>query len=389
MGKGWWQPASAVIPNAAISPNAHNSERLAIAGILVVGCVKHTGAIRGRKIGALHAPYIGQPAGKLACRIVTTGEIAAMNRHLSDCCLILGIGLGAGLPGLAAAPAAEGKAPHAANDVYQSLLKNGVTLSGAHVAFPAPLLSDGDTPEAERAALLKLAGSQSAVQELLRNAVTAPQILKLRDEKAPDGTLIRAGSVWFAVHAGLDAIHPEDLGDRGAEAKPVEAGNMRFTSKLLDDEALKKRGITRSDPKLEWYTHVVGDLLDRIHVEATDHIRATKSDRSWVFASRTDPRFDDDKEFPNQWTTLGRGGQPQAKESAGPKRFPGGASTTKISQLQSQPGVLLVEGHFAFAEPRAWFDGAPILRSKISLVAQDQIRRLRRELAERRNKQPR
>jgi hypothetical protein len=312
-----------------------------------------------------------------------------MNPHLSARSVILGLGLGAALLGLSPAPVSESEGPHAANDVYQALLKDGVTLSGAHVAFSAPLLSDGDTPEAERAALLKLAGSQSAVEELLRNAVTAPQILKLHDEKAPDGTLIRAGALWFAVHARLDDIDPAQLGARGAEAKPVEAGNMRFTSKLLDDEVLKQRGITRSDPKLEWYTHVVGDLLDRIHVEATDHVRATKSDRSWVFASRTDPRFDDDAQYPNRWTTLGRGGQAQAKESAGPQRFAGGASTTRISRLQSQPGVLLVEGHFAFAEPRAWFDGAPILRSKIALVAQDQIRRLRRELAERRNKQPR
>jgi hypothetical protein len=312
-----------------------------------------------------------------------------MNPHLSARWVILGLGLGAALLGLAPVPApvSESEGPHAANDVYQALLKDGVTLSGAHVAFPAPLLSDGDNPEAERAALLKLAGSQSAVEELLRNAVTAPQILKLHDEKAQDGTLIRAGALWFAVHARLDEIDPARLGARGAEAKPVEAGNMRFTSKLLDDEVLKQRGIMRSDPKLEWYTHVVGDLLDRIHVEATDHVRATKSERSWVFASRTDPRFDDDAQDPNRWTTLGRGGQ--AKASAGPQRFAGGASTTTISRLQSQPGVLLVEGHFAFAEPRAWFDGAPILRSKIALVAQDQIRRLRREQAERRNKAPR
>jgi hypothetical protein len=48
---------------------------------------------------------------------------------------------------------------------------------------------------------------------------------------------------------------------------------------------------------------------------------------------------------------------------------------------------LLVEAHFAFAEPRAWFDGAPILRSKLSLIAQDQIRRLRRELAEKRKEE--
>src|SRR5262249_59642451 len=97
------------------------------------------------------------------------------------------------------------------------------------------------------------------------------------------------------------------------------------------------------DPSLEWYAHMTGDLLDRIHVESTDHARATQSTNSWVFASRTDTRFDDDKTFPNSWWAVDRGG----KKSV-PARFAGGASITKISRLESTPGALLVEGHFAF-----------------------------------------
>jgi hypothetical protein len=314
-----------------------------------------------------------------------------MNPQLSARASILGVGLGLGLAALglapAPAPAPPGSdGPHGANAVYQELMRDGVTLAGHHIAFPAPLLSDGDSPAAEQVALRKLAGSAAAVEELLRSSVTAPHILRLQDAKAPDGTLIRQGALWFAVHARLEDIDPAQLGTRGAEAKPVESGNMRFSSRLLEDTELTARGITRSDPKLEWYSHVVGDLLDRIHVEATDHMRATKSENSWVFASRTDPRFDDDAQYPNAWRALERG---QPKENAQPNRFSGGASTTRITRLRTQPGVLLVEGHFAFAEPRAWFDGAPILRSKISLIAQDQVRRLRRELAQRKAAPPR
>ena len=289
------------------------------------------------------------------------------------------------LPGLATlclAPAPDVEAPHADNDVYQSLLRDGITLAGTHVAFPAPLLREGDNPDAERAALRMLAGSDGAVQELLRNSVTAPQVLRLHDMKAADGTSIRVAHLWFAVHARLEEIDPARLGARADEGKPVEAGNMRFSGRRLSDDELKQRGIARVDPKLEWYSHVSGDLLDRIQVEATDHLRATRGAGSWVFASRTDPRFDDDKEYPNRWIALRPGRQ--AKQGAEPRRFPGGASTTRISTLVSMPGALLVEGHFAFAEPHAWFEAAPILRSKISLVAQDQIRRLRRELVQRR-----
>ncbi len=42
--------------------------------------------------------------------------------------------------------------------------------------------------------------------------------------------------------------------------------------------------------------------------------------------------------------------------------------------------------HMAFVEPDGWFQGAPILRSKFSAVAQDQIRSLRRGLARKREK---
>ena len=55
------------------------------------------------------------------------------------------------------------------------------------------------------------------------------------------------------------------------------------------------------------------------------------------------------------------------EEPASPKPYPGGASYVKISRLATVPGALLVEAHFAFVEPRAWFDGAPILRSKIGV----------------------
>ena len=55
-------------------------------------------------------------------------------------------------------------------------------------------------------------------------------------------------------------------------------------------------------------------------------------------------------------------------------------SYAKLSRLREPEGMLLVEFHGAFLEPADWFQGAPYLRSKFAPVAQDQIRRLRREL---------
>jgi len=42
---------------------------------------------------------------------------------------------------------------------------------------------------------------------------------------------------------------------------------------------------------------------------------------------------------------------------------------------------VVIEAHTVLAEPYGWFEGAPILRSKFNLIAQDQVRKLRREMS--------
>ncbi len=110
---------------------------------------------------------------------------------------------------------------------------------------------------------------------------------------------------------------------------------------------------------------------------------ATRTKESLVVASRTAPAFDKAGPDANGWRPVGSG---QGTAGGAPRPYAGGISYTKISRLAFQPGALLVEMHGAFVEPREWFQGAPILRSKFSVIAQDQIRRLRREL-ERRSSQ--
>jgi hypothetical protein len=106
----------------------------------------------------------------------------------------------------------------------------------------------------------------------------------------------------------------------------------------------------------------------------------SQSGESIVVASRTDPDF-------GTAPPLGNGWKPVAAQGAGSKAgdkaqaYAGGISYAKISRSTLKPGAVVVEMHAAFVEPDAWFTGSPILRSKFSIVAQDQIRALRRELA--------
>ena len=162
---------------------------------------------------------------------------------------------------------------------------------------------------------------------------------------------------------------------------------MRFEGTVLPADALQARKV-QAAPKDEWYAHLSGRLLDRIQVEVTDRVVASRTAGSLVVASRTADAFDHDrgeKDLPNHWLNVFPGGKGQVPGSYA-HRYPGGGGYAKISRLEAYPGALLVEVHAAFIEPKEWFQGAPILRSKIALVAQDRIRKLRRDLAKARGK---
>jgi hypothetical protein len=281
-----------------------------------------------------------------------------------------------GLALMTATPAVE--PAHEANPAYREVLGAGLVLDGTKVILPSPILTDGMSADAQRQALEAMAGSAKKVEDLLRDSVSAPFILKVRDIPSRGGT-IRAADLWFAVHADLAAVDPAEAAQRAGKGEAVEAGNMRFASRGLDAEERKSMGLPDPSSGREWSVRLTGRLLDRIEFEAVDRVAASRSEESLVVASRTLPGGDGPRRVTNRWWPVSRkGGQFEPGPSA---PYEGGGSYAKISALKAHPGALLVEAHFAFSEPREWFDGAPILRSKIGLVAQDQIRRLRREIA--------
>ena len=264
---------------------------------------------------------------------------------------------------------------HAGNPVYVDAIRSGFHADGATIRLPGPILKDGLDANQQHAALLNLSGSERALADLLRDSVTAPFLLKVRDRKMTDAT-VRIVDLWYVVRGDLASLDPVEMPSQ-ASGKAVEAGSMRFASRLLTDDELKPRGRSshRGRDLSRWFVHLEGRLQDRIAVEATNEAVATRTEESMVIAGRTDPVFDSDTTLANRWRTLGQDGQAGSGHP-----FRGGLSYTKISRLKQPPGALLVEFHAAFSEPEAWFQGNPILRSKFAPIAQDQIRRLRREL---------
>jgi hypothetical protein len=274
---------------------------------------------------------------------------------------------------------------HAQNSVYCQIIEQGLEAGGQKVALPRPRLFDGQDADAQRAALRDVVSSDRALDDLLRNSVTAPYKINVNDVKT-SGATIRMADVWFVVYADLKQV---DFGQEASrtDQKETEVANMWFQTRLMKDDDLRAAGIKPSDAdpaQNRWYSHVHARLLDRIDFETTNQVVASQSPESIVIASRTDPAFAKVPTIANSWKPLARQGAAKTDEPARP--YEGGMSYAKISRLALKPGAILVEMHMAFVEPDGWFQGAPILRSKFSAVAQDQIRSLRRELAKKRAK---
>lgn len=137
---------------------------------------------------------------------------------------------------------------HAQNPVFTEVIERGLTADGKTINLPPPRLVDGQDLEFERGALRDIAGSEQAAQDLLRDSVTAPFIIRVHDMKSPDAT-VRAANLWFVIFGELDKIDPLKEAGRANE-KAVEVANMWFQNKFLTNDEIAAAGIKPCRPGL-------------------------------------------------------------------------------------------------------------------------------------------
>ena len=143
------------------------------------------------------------------------------------------------------------------------------------------------------------------------------------------------------------------------------------------DLAARKIEIRTGDEKRESYGTIEFDFLEKVRLRATGHAMWTRNADSVLAAAEVDPRFRDDKEFPNQWRPIVKAGG--ATKIGDPNPWEGAAMYLKITKLSEPAGALFVEQHIVFAEPTGWFDGANLLGSKLPIAVQDNVRTMRKE----------
>lgn len=260
------------------------------------------------------------------------------------------------------------------NSIYKGLFDPGLLIAPQmNVKFPAPSMPDGLDGGKQKAIIQSLIGNDYSYPEFTRKSVVAPQLLKLRDVEPSDPKAPTRGvDVWFVAYGDLKLLDDEKFMDR-----LMNAGRGEGRAKGLTKEDLAKRNLNVQNDKHEGYVFIEFDFLEKVRLKATGHGYWSKTNDSVVVVGEIDPRFRSDQQFPNQWQSLSKDSGMLKVGPAAP--WSGAAFYLKITRLSEPVDALFIEEHIIFAEPMGWFDGANLLRSKLPIAVQNNVRNIRRE----------
>lgn len=279
---------------------------------------------------------------------------------------------------LATAPAQPPTKHEDQNPLYKGLLDPGLDVGGnAKIKLPPPTMPDGLDGAKQTAIIKGLIGTEYSYDEFTRKSVVAPQLLKIRDVAGGDPKApVRGVDVWFVAYGDFKLLDDDKFLDKLTSGNKGAGGR----GEPLTKEELAKRGITLKpgDEKREGYGHFEFDFLEKVRLSGTGHAMWSRNSESVVAAAEIDPRFLNDKDYPNRWRSITKaGGQVKIGD---PHPWSGATMYFKITKLAQPAGAMFIEQHVIFAEPTGWFDGANLLRSKLPIAVQDNVRTMRKEL---------
>jgi hypothetical protein len=265
-----------------------------------------------------------------------------------------------------------------ANPLFKQLRGGGVVVTkDTKVPLPAPLMTDGLDAAGQRAVLETLVGKRFTVRDFAAKIGTAPHVYAIQKIAVPGADAPRALGIdiSFIAYGSLETVSSRDFLE-----------NLHKKSKdrqihILNETELDKRKLTAesSQQREERYSHGVFIVLERVELRAALHTIVTRQPDSLLAATRVDPRFAKDNDFPNQWRKITLDEEGQRK--LGPAHpYHGAGGYLKITRLHEPKGALFVEYHLVYTEPKGWFSGADPLTTKLPAIMQSEVRTFRQEL---------
>ncbi len=270
------------------------------------------------------------------------------------------------------------------NPVLAELIERGLSVGDTRVKLPPPDMADGLDAAAQEAVIKRIAGRRP-LSEFARNAVVAPFVVKQGEAPSGQGRRpLRTVDVWFIAYGRLEQFQSEDFLNKLSEtAVASHESRLPLKKGFLAAEELKERNLHVEDTanRKERYFYSTFALFDRVELSATRRVMITLHPESVWAAAMVDARFAADAKYPNQWRQIER--QPDGNFKFGPPHpYQTAGFYAKITKLAAPEGALFIEYHHAFDEPREWFGGPNLLGSKIPMLAQDAVRKLRQRLRE-------
>lgn len=263
------------------------------------------------------------------------------------------------------------------------LTRQGVRLHGGTVVrLPEPALADG-MDATEQSKIVKRVAGKYPLDRFLRNAIVAPFVLDVNSVEDAGQRTGQRVDFYFVAYASLDALLDEAaLRDLFGMNESDSNLATRQTIRALTAEELQARNLSPRNEVdlLESYGVIDVPILERARLSGIGFGARRNTEESIIAAWKLAERFADDPQFANQWRPIVR--DAVGRDVLGPPQaYSGAGGYLKITRLIEPAGALFVECHSIFDEPHGWFDGKNLLRSKLPLIVQDNVRTLRRKLA--------
>lgn len=262
------------------------------------------------------------------------------------------------------------------NPLYDELVNQGTAVpDGPTVKLPEPLIKPGQVPK-DIDELLEKASGRVPRELFLKRSITAPFSLTIRSiEKEEDKRRGQLISLSFVAYGKLEDVIETDFIKQFLTGKE-KPGNQ---AKTLSAEELQARGIrlVEGPKRKEEFGKVTLALLEKVQVEGVMRTVRTSQPRSVVYATQLDDRFKNDKDYPNRWRPILR----LEENRLGPSQpYTGLVGYVVVTELEEPAQALLLEMQFLLHEPEEWFGGPNLLRSKLPIAIQENVRAFRRKL---------
>ncbi|MEN6407925.1 MAG: hypothetical protein ABFC77_15835 [Thermoguttaceae bacterium] len=276
-------------------------------------------------------------------------------------------------------------ADHAKNPIFDELTQRGLAMSdGSTVKLPPPIAAEGLDAAGQRAALEKASGPSATFDELIQKSYYTPTIVKIRTVRpfVDEKSAVRSVDLWFVARGDWKTLTSKEFLESVFKSKSEgRSGVVSKLGELTEPEMAARKLLSPDDEGCRSrFIYTTFSLFERVELSTTRHATVTRGKDFVLAAARVDPRFDGDRDFPNQWRPLVRDAEANIKPGpAKPYAHAGGYA--KITRLKEPSDTVLVECHLVYEEPYGWFDGVNLVKQKVPAMVKEKARTFRRKLA--------